>query len=308
MTTDEQIVATNAVVGTLLEQASEQVQGQYGWRHRLLRTSLWQQIAQLNPDVATLIGEQFPGYLPLITTYPAGLQYSQMCRDQQVPIPPDWRDPAWQRSPGNLTQLFVSGEYPTVEVWTYTDPEVAGVCYALPRKSGNVTMQLGIICQSEKTGKACFWDNKDGRTEASIRGQDPLLIISELRNGLNLSENCTDCHRGYNAFVIHPGTPLVAPGVNRDPVVRYSPIGQSDWVNPPPISLRRVTPPQRACNGCHNHEIPDPRHRLGPSRGYCPLLRQAVERTMPPGGPYTSWFMPSGAFSSHINELRGWCR
>jgi hypothetical protein len=92
----------------------------------------------------------------------------------------------------------------------------------------------------------------------------------------------------------------VVAGVNRDPLVRYSPIGQSHWRNPPPISLPAVNLPQRACNGCHEISETD--------LNYCRILRQAVERTMPPGGPYANWFMPSGsAFSTHIDALRGRC-
>ena len=68
---------------------------------------------------------------------------------------------------------------------------------------------MGVFCQSSTTGKACFWDSKDRVTGAAIQGPlDTPMVIANLRNGDTLVENCTDCHRGENVFLVHPGTPL----------------------------------------------------------------------------------------------------
>lgn len=113
---------------------------------------------------------------------------------------------------------------------------------ALPLKHEGDISVLGIICQSRRTGKACFWDNIDISAERDaggnfprITGEGVILRIAEIKNGSNLAENCTLCHRGSNAFLIHPNTVLGTP-LNRLPDVRYSPIGQPQWTNPPAFS------------------------------------------------------------------------
>jgi hypothetical protein len=155
---------------------------------------------------------------------------------------------------------------PSTEVWTYETPE--GLAYALPRKNGAFISLLGIISQSKATGKACFWDNREASTGRRITGEGIMLRIAELENGSSLSENCTVCHRGGNAFIIHPKTPLGIPA-NRDPDVRYTPIGQAGWENPPAFSASG----SGSCSSCH--EIADP------TTSYCKILRQAAEKTMP---------------------------
>jgi hypothetical protein len=183
-------------------------------------------------------GENFyggKGQTPMISiTYPTrqatDTDYMAFCRKQRVPIPPDWAamGTTWVEQ-GTLTQnLLDPGAY--ADVWTYSDPVRRGACIALPRGNG----QVGIICQSATTGNACFWDNKlrsDGPTAPPVdwRG-GTRLIISQLQDGSNLQENCTDCHLGNNVFLMAPDDPtwvkvlthLTSPGSTFTTQIDYS--------------------------------------------------------------------------------------
>jgi hypothetical protein len=97
-----------------------------------------------------------------------------------------------------------------------TDPERPGLCIALPRvqtssSTGKQTIGLlGVICQGKKSNKVCFWDDDDA---------DPIefpverirSIARDFKSAADLAavgDVCTACHRGENAFIIHPGTNL----------------------------------------------------------------------------------------------------
>jgi hypothetical protein len=222
--------------------------------------------------------------------------YIADCRANDVPIPPDWPTGDWTRR-GPLPAEFVfASQDKAAEVWTF---EVVGrgLCYALPRTDGNVIKLLGIICQSKSTGKACFWDNIDARTGARIERARPLRSpspyqIARLQGGDVLMENCTSCHRGDNAFIIiNPETPLGVP-VDRNPDVRYTPIGQATWSNPPAFSTKG----SGACSGCH--EIP------ALNQDICNFLRGAADRTMPNTAAPAGWISPSEAYSAHISSMK----
>ncbi|CAH1388003.1 hypothetical protein NTGM5_770007 [Candidatus Nitrotoga sp. M5] len=279
-----------------------------------------------------------------------------------VPLPPDWKnDPranaagGWEFR-GLLSNRLVfaattappapaSGVVtPVTEVWAYRDPK--GICMALPRKKGtgiNTIELLGIICQSERTGKACFWDNiqragVSGGPPAGTRRSDALsndMKISDIQGGDELRENCTQCHRGDNVFMIHPFTPLAlkaspAPGtatfpappglsaLDTDPQVRYQPIpsgrmsGQpsepdTPWENPPATNLTAG-----ACANCH--EIP------ALTKKYCEtLFNNSVvnntiantEKTMPKrrnfSDPPRDW-TTSASFRNSVHEIARKCR
>ncbi|SFN40371.1 hypothetical protein SAMN05216386_0837 [Nitrosospira briensis] len=223
--------------------------------------------------------------------------YMRTCRSNSVPIPPNWPDSGWVNR-GTLPSEYAfagSPSNPNSEVWTYVAPGNAGLCYALPRTntSGSVGL-LGIICQSQTTGKACFWDNLNATTGRRITGRGIRLQINQLKDGSNLAENCTECHRGFNAFVVHPHTPLGSP-TNRDPSVRYTPIGQSTWANPPAFSELGAG----ACSGCHEIAEPTPR--------YCGILRQAADKTMPSAATPAGWNRPTAAYAAHISYLKTRC-
>jgi hypothetical protein len=230
--------------------------------------------------------------------------YAALCRANSVPVPPDWPTGGWNDQ-GPLPFAFNFLESgPDTRVWTYQAPGGQGLCYALPRMEGATINFLGIICQSKTTGKACFWDNMDQNGQR-ITGPNLTIRISEVQNGSSLGENCTSCHRGNNVFLIHPNTVLGnIPYQDRQPNVRYSPLGQANWVNPPPLSAQG----SGACSGCH--EIPEL------TKDLCPLLKIAAERTMPCEGfpqcrtvanPVAGWDEPIPAYAAHISSFKEVC-
>ncbi len=237
---------------------------------------------------------------------PIEFGYVDRCVSAQVPIPPDWPDPRWIHQ-GRLSFVFVSGMVSdgtggtgpgVADVYTYRDPAVPGICYALPRTlegTSNIRL-LGIICQSETTGRACFWDNRT-REGVPITGEGIRLDIDTIANGDTLRENCTDCHRGDNAYIIHPGSALDVSGRwgrtpvggpwDATPATRYQPISRKDtWRNPASVTLPPPPSGQRSCTGCH--QLPGSTPSRDGSGNYCDLLRSAAEVTMPavvPGAP-----------------------
>jgi hypothetical protein len=253
----ELLLVRNSVLSALLAESDAKLQARYVWRHRLIGGAARGYIdpqTVITPEAFAMMRRFDPDkFLPRPNS-----QYVEDCRAQGVPIPPNWPDSSWI-SQGPLAFVFISRGY-TAEVFAYKDPSVSGVCYALPRHLGDSLQLLGIICQSNTTGKACFWDNVSA---AGVRqtGPDVTLDIQTIRNGSNLVETCTDCHRGYNVFNIHPGSALqltragaIGGPYQTNPAVRYTPMGQPHWSNPGPLLL--ATPPsgQSSCLACH--ELP----------------------------------------------------
>jgi hypothetical protein len=227
---------------------------------------------------------------------PKAKSYIEECTANSVPIPPNWPDAKWI-SRGDLKTIFASfGSTVRTEVYTYEDTAGLGLCYALPRRDADGTYQaIGMICQSRATGKACFWDNIDASTDTRITGATISLDIPKLENGFVLAENCTNCHRGGNVFMIHPDTPLGAAKM-RNPKVRYTPIGQTAWSNPPAIADIG----DGACSECHE---------IGaPNAAYCGFLAKAADLTMPPApGTPTGWANPGSDYKAHIDFLKSKC-
>ena len=213
--------------------------------------------------------------------------YGQECSKQGVPIPPSLSSASW-RSLGRLPndRVFAS-RAPHTEVLFHKATEsgsgnLLGICLALPRSkagagdSPGALELLGVICQSKRTGRACFWDNIDRTqpnqvkrlTGASYRAVD----INRFQDGKALGENCTNCHRGDNVYIVHADTILAkAPEMAqtvRDPDTRYQPIGQAAWKNPAHAS------PPSDCAQCHG--LP------ALTKEYCTtVLRPSIGQTMP---------------------------
>ena len=223
--------------------------------------------------------------------------YVQQCRDASVPIPPDWGSSQWNLI-GDQNRTFI-GTTMRTEVWAYKNSH--GTCVALPRIVGSDNIQLlGIICQSTQTGNACFWDNIDNNTERRLTGEDAVSMrIADLQNANTLDENCTDCHRGQNVFLIHPNETIDISRVGYDliPDIRYQPVStQSAWQNPSPHSEVG----DGACASCH--EIP------ALTRSYCnSVLSQAATMTMPNISSPAGWPASAGAYQTHLNALRDDC-
>ncbi|MDQ2976016.1 MAG: hypothetical protein M3R69_11485 [Acidobacteriota bacterium] len=307
---EEKLVLRNAVLNSLLTESDPKLQARYEWRVLLLRREIFARFGLgklvLAESLIDLLRSR--GFLDKWIRFrpPTTSQYFRDCGAQGVPLPPNWPDSRWI-SQGPLAFVFISATL-DAEVFAYKDPSVAGACYALPRRdsAGSISL-LGIICESETTGKACFWDNvaADG---TRVTGANISLDINTIGNGSNLAENCTACHRGYNVFNIHPGSALdlsragaVGGPYDTNPAVRYTPMGQATWSNPGPLVLPAPPSGQSSCLACH--ELPQT------SGSYCTaVLRSAAMNTMPPfgstrgGWPGTSVAV-NPAYSSHITAL-----
>ena len=209
---NERIVLRAAYIDHLLQSAPQTLKNRYAWRNDALISYHLSQhqglLETVRIDVRLLLRK-----LDFFEPEPSNTRYMADCRVHRVPIPPDWAETGtpWVFQ-GTLTQNQLDpGGF--AAVWTYSDPNVKGACIALPRGDGSPGTGLnGIICQSATTGHACFWDNK-------LRGVEPeqvlgwkgqRLVISRLKDGSDLQENCTTCHRGNNVFLIAPDDPTWA--------------------------------------------------------------------------------------------------
>jgi hypothetical protein len=246
--------------------------------------------------------------------------YIRQCQDNEVPIPPVWSPTSREwRNQGRITP-FIASDLSLVEVWTYTSTSPQGVCYALPRMRTAYTdiQALGIICQSETTGKACFWDNKRRPASSTPRrpsagtassnpgnfflGADTFNVnVADMRDGYNLDENCTDCHRGQNVFLIHSGDALQVRGLDTIPAIRYQPLSgiptDPSWNNPPSnLQTQLSALGLDQCTLCHNNtdanEIAEPRVGRGENLYCSTILERFIALNMPPGaaGSWTSGY------------------
>ena len=316
---EEKLAARKAALETLLNESDETTRLRYAWRAKLLRRDSNPLRRRLQPAISSTLTERLKAarISPAILAPGPGAEYLQACRDQGVPIPPDWPDSRWV-SQGRLAFVFISGGL-QAEVFAYKDPAVPGVCYALPRSTpGTSSIQLlGIICQSATTGYACFWDNKESDGVTPITGPDIRLRIDSIGNGRTLAENCTMCHRGDNVFNIHPGTALDlqrtgAPGgpYETDSAIRYTPLGQTEWINPPPLIMPPQPTGQSSCTTCHTLPQTAPPPGI-PGNPYCTfVLENAARLTMPPFGATRANWPPvppplHPRYEAHINFLAG---
>ncbi len=217
--------------------------------------------------------------------------YMASCREQGVPIPPDWAETgtAWVNQ-GNLntngggTNLLNGAD--DAFVWTYTDPNVRGACIALPRGSGAPGSLAGIICQGAATGKACFWDNQLKTAPNTILGwAGKKLEIAKLVDGTNFAAggnvggNCSSCHRGNNVFLISPDDPTWAK-VLRGPLdggpsggkfTTQVDIGRYIALPVDPNFINAATPGVNCAGACHALPPPQVLNR-----------RDIVNNTIPP--------------------------
>lgn len=260
------------------------------------------------------------------TTSVSGEGYVQECRAAGVPEPPSFNyEDAFHNRPNNkwiyngiLDTTFAGGGNQTAEVFYYdsrSDPDdptnPPGLCIALPRSvfpAGQTPDEgppdrialLGVICQGQQTGKACFWDNGDGwLNDVGIPGGvDPFWTLQfgdGPRNthfvggavlGDGLGGNCSNCHQGENAFIVHPGTALDIDA--RWPDVWHEPIFPAGWKeNPGPFPFA----PTRTddCLFCHNNRATTGRFPLVSieNRDFCSSILAPVtgpNGTMPTSG------------------------
>jgi len=252
----------------------------------------------------------------------SGSTYVTQCQNAGVPVPPPFNyEDAWHNRPnskwtynGVLNTTVAGGPPQTAEVFYYDsrtdpDPNNPGICMALPRSiftPGTAPEDgpperielLGVICQGEETGAACFWDNGDGwlRAAGVQEGLSPFWTLGfgdgppteDFVGGEQLGElrggNCAACHQGENVFIVHPGTALDIAA--RWPDQWYEPIVPAGWPeNPGPFGFAPTR--QDDCLLCHNDPASVgrfPQVSLE-NRGYCSsVLERLVGLTMPPSG------------------------
>ncbi|QQZ31103.1 hypothetical protein HMY34_19980 (plasmid) [Thiothrix subterranea] len=179
----------------------------------------------------------------------------------------------------------------------------------------------------KQSSKVCFWDNQmmnvaTGRSEGfpfAAGEQIPIGVPNtlggkyqaggkEIENGSG--GRCTSCHLGENPFLVHPKSNLgvIGPWENLSgapqnlptmPVNRYDPIVASSWQQ---NRLSHAGLPAQ-CISCHIKggsagRLPHLSNEIGT---YCnTILRNALDRTMPPGSPV-------GSESALGRDLLAWC-
>ena len=269
-------------------------------------------------ELLTILKERFPKNTKTKKVMSRAMSpYMTQCADADVPLPPDWRNNrrknkelGW-RFQGILDRKMVlASRLPLTEVWAYKDPK--GLCMALPRKNRKGEIQLlGMICQSKRKGNACFWDNKRRGTKPAqlIVGADTnYMKISEMQGGTELDENCTQCHRGRNVFIVHLGSPLKVAKVYPDKKTRYKPIPtgrisglkgnpKTPWENP--ASFIPFNSNSDGCGQCH--EIP------ALTIKYCDVVLKGVfkKNLMPPRG-WGSW--RDAEYIADFNKIADKCK
>jgi FG-GAP-like repeat len=236
-----------------------------------------------------------------LTTSNSGAEYMKECEARGVPKPPDWNSAEWKWR-GKLKSTFLTQfSNLSTNVYTYEPPTGGGICFALPRTgpgtdprngeySENLINLLGVICQSNETSNACFWDLM---YITPPKPTERYPIASVFLGGTEVTDVCTDCHRGENAFIIHPETPLdigdalLKPKGWMRPLVRASfpknPRPGHDFSLVKTKAAKDLEKNERdlSCTSCHNKK--DGR-RLPPiDLKYCTVLQQAVgtKGTMP---------------------------
>ncbi|WP_050385843.1 hypothetical protein [Bradyrhizobium pachyrhizi] len=216
---------------------------------------------------------------------------------------------------------FIVGSPAEVRVFTSATP--AGMCIALPRYADDSKQSValdGVICLGQLTSKVCFWDNQmpasdgqggtQGVTFEFATGEQIPIGVPDLKidpkgrfqgGGFDLNNGqggvCTNCHAGENPYIIHPkvdlGGGLLMGKLNKPPLNlptfstdRYDPFVPPSW--PQNATSEAAAKVPSACGVCHEKDGPGGRFpQLSTAlQGYCgTILRQAIEKTMPPGNP-----------------------
>lgn len=176
-------------------------------------------------------------------------------------------------------------------MFSFVNNNPDGTCIALPRSTGNTISLLGIICMGKVSSNACFWDNQNDDKVAFEIDKGTVVPLTEFAGGADLYGGtggpCTACHAGENPFIIHPDTALdlTLAGINLQTDKWYDPIVDNRWaLNPGPTNILANIPSTGNCLVCHTKGEPGGRfpHLSSELEGYCGILKQAFERTMPP--------------------------
>lgn len=274
-----------------------------------------------------------------------GKPYVDECLAAGVPTPPNWPSSSWTFSgtldkpldPHNASapMTFIS-QSQVAEVYYFdsrTMPgQPVGICIGLPRFIKPVTggptdmiTLFGIICQG-KNGNACFWDNKNNGANFAFQRGASIPIVgapgASFNGGTDLAksaEQCTSCHAGENAFVIHPEsrgadrTALALDNFLLQPDKWYNPIVPDGWPqNPGPGNQLDNVASAGSCVGCHR--LPQLSRELS---GFCgDELESAIRYTMPAFQPQSQIFKPAfdprtntydPTYEAHVRALQDAC-
>jgi hypothetical protein len=246
----------------------------------------------------------------LSATLAGGPAYIEECARAGVPIPPDWGSPNWMRR-GELTTKFISTGI-GAELFSFESNSPRGVCFALPRWSGNSTNLLGVICLGTDSSKSCFWDNDHRGGKPIKKGENVPLgdflggADLNIANQVGVGGMCTDCHAGENPFVVHPGQPMDL-GAQLVPKAWSAPLVHPSWPqNPGPTNALTglvLTPPNELpCTSCHGSDRRFPEVSTQ-TPGYCDIiLTKAFAQTMPPTG------VGDAKFKKQFDALKASCK
>jgi hypothetical protein len=231
------------------------------------------------------------GLIVWLSTTSGNPEYPAECRRAGVPLPPDWGTDAWKYV-GPLNIKFISAGI-AADLYVSERESPKGLCFALPRSSGDTISLLGIICLGTETSKSCFWDNQEGDMNYPIK-KDTVVPITKFASGGDLLDGsggiCTDCHAGENPYIVHPGEPMdmgskILPKMWSEPLVH--PLWPQNQGPSTAFAGLVLGPGDDSCTSCHSK----PPGRRFPevstiTPNYCStILPQAISRTMPPGSP-----------------------
>ena len=261
----------------------------------------------LNKNLIDLLRRQ--GLITWLATTSGGSEYAAECRRAGVPLPPDWGTPAW-KFVNPLTTKFISAGI-DADLYVFESESPRGLCFALPRSSGDTISLLGIICLGTESSKSCFWDNQDAKQNYPIK-KNTVVPISKFAAGADLLNGsggmCTDCHAGENPYVVHPGEPMDM-GSKILPKMWSEPLVHPSWAQNqgPSTAFSGIVlgSGEDSCTSCHSK----PPGRRFPEVStdtplYCStILPQAISRTMPPGSPGNN-----ASYKKHKDALQASCK
>jgi hypothetical protein len=312
----EKILVNSALLGWLVETVKPRDAAQIGSKNSALlerfvrfREGELEEVPNgggpVRSDLVALLWRE--GLLTFLSTNAGGPAYIEQCRAAGVPIPPDWGNPNWKYL-GKLGTKFISSGI-DADLYAFESGAPKGVCFALPRSSGDTISLLGIICLGTEASKSCFWDNQQNKMQFGIPRNAP-VPLSKFAGGADLFNGsggiCTDCHAGENPFIVHPGQPMDIP--NLLPKAWSVPLVSPAWPqNQGPTSALSgivLNPGEDSCLSCHNK----PPGRRFPTLstdtpGYCGvILPKAIQFTMPPASPGNS-----APYAREIEALQATC-
>ncbi len=251
------------------------------------KTPQWVKMKQIftRDDIASIVGRE--DIASIVGNKGFRYSYSAKCKAAGVPVPPNWDAKinvaddvvsanGWKKQ-GQLTTNYLTqpGQHPNANTIVYsyipkTGPK--GLCIALPilQNDPGVTPNtvidaLGIICQGISTtgdpnksnSKACFWDNNGDETLMANTNYKINSVAFKAPPKLPDDNQCTDCHAGENAFIVHPGTPLEAAKKEFNKLNTPNFTSQNNWYSPVqptwPINPEPAAYPNGngLCGSCH---------------------------------------------------------